>query len=71
MRAGGSLFSIHYHCTYKSTSSVDDPCRSNGEIMNSFQTSCGILIHYNEQNLEIIESMRAGNGKQIIILEWP
>ena len=31
----------------------------------------GILIHYNEQNLEIVERMRAGNGKQVIILEWP
>ena len=31
----------------------------------------GILIHYNEQNLEIVETMRAGNGKQLIILEWP
>ena len=25
----------------------------------------------NEQNLEIVERMRVGNGKQLIILEWP
>jgi hypothetical protein len=33
----------------------------------------GILINYNEYNLEIVEKMRVGNGKQgiIIILEWP
>ena len=31
----------------------------------------GVLIHYNEQNLEIMKRMRAGNGKQLIILEWP
>jgi hypothetical protein len=30
-----------------------------------------ILIHYNEQNLEIVKRMRAGKGKQGIILEWP
>ena len=30
-----------------------------------------LLIHYNEYNLEIVERMRAGNGKQLIILEWP
>jgi hypothetical protein len=33
----------------------------------------GILIHYNdhEQNLEIVERMRAESGNQGIILEWP
>ena len=35
------------------------------------EIGAGILIHYNEQNLEIVERMRAGNGKQVIILEWP
>jgi hypothetical protein len=28
----------------------------------------GILIHYNEQNLEIVERILAGNGKQLLVL---
>ena len=39
--------------------------------MNSFQTWCDILPHCNKQNLEIIERMQAGNGKQGIVLLWP
>ena len=39
--------------------------------MNTSSLECGILIHYNEQNSKITERMRAGNGKQLIILQWP
>ena len=38
--------------------------------MNTSRLECGILrvIHCNEQNSKIIERMRAGNGKQLIII---
>ena len=36
--------------------------------MNTSRLECGILIHYNEQNSKVAERMRAGNGKQLIIL---
>ena len=33
--------------------------------MKSSQLGCDIQIHYNEQNLQITERMRAGNEKQV------
>ena len=31
LRHAGERFIIHYHCTYKSMSSIDDPCRLDNE----------------------------------------
>ena len=30
-----------------------------------------VIVVYNVHNLEIVEKMQAGNGKQLIILDWP
>jgi hypothetical protein len=38
------------------------------KLLGENEMQAAIPIHYNEQNLEIVEKMWAGNGKQLIIL---